>query len=168
MITKPSEESRVIWQGSPWILPGLVGLSVGAVALAISLTWVELAVLKVSYLEIVGATYALIGLLWLVGATRLALVKWSNRYALRGSSLEVRRGIVGKKIFTLSAAGFSDLEVTKSLSGRVLNMGTIVMETNSDKDLMLVRVRDPIRVSSMIRQVMTVPMVRVASENTAR
>jgi len=168
MITQPSEESRVIWEGSPWILPGLVGLTIGFAALAISLTWVELAILQVGSLEIVGATYAVIGLLWLVGATRLASVKWSNHYALRGSSLEVRRGIVGKKIFTLSAAGFSDLEVIKSLTGRILNTGTIIMETNSDRDLKLVRIRDPIKVSSMIRQVMTVPMVRVASEASVR
>ena len=168
MITQPSEESRVIWEGSPWILPGLMGLTIGFAALAISLTWVELAILQVGSLEIVGATYAVIGLLWLVGATRLASVKWSNHYALRGSSLEVRRGIVGKKIFTLSAAGFSDLEVIKSLTGRILNTGTIIMETNSDRDLKLVRIRDPIKVSSMIRQVMTVPMVRVASEASVR
>ena len=168
MITKHSEESRVIWEGSPWILPGLVGLTIGFAALAISLTWVELAILQVGSLAIVGATYAAIGLLWLVGATRLASVKWSNHYALRGSSLEVRRGIVGKKIFTLSAAGFSDLEVIKSLTGRILNTGTIIMETNSDRDLKLVRIRDPIKVSSMIRQVMTVPMVRVASEASVR
>src|SRR5882762_6180050 len=168
MITKHSEESRVIWEGSPWILPGLVGLTIGFAALAISLTWVELAILQVGSLEIVGATLALIGSLWLVGAMRLASVKWSNHYALRGSSLEVRRGIVGKKIFTLSAAGFSDLEVIKSLTGRILNTGTIIMETNSDRDLKLVRIRDPIKVSSMIRQVMTVPMVRVASEASVR
>jgi hypothetical protein len=168
MITQHSEESRVIWEGSPWILPGLVGLTIEAVALTIFLTWTELALLKVGSIEIVGATYALIGLLWLTGATRLALVKWSNHYALRGSSLEVRRGILGKNIFTLSAAGFSDLEVIKSLSGRVLNMGTIMMETNSERDLKLVRIQDPIRVSSMIRQVMTVPMVRVANESPAR
>jgi len=168
MITKHSEESRVIWEGSPWILPGLVGLTIGFAALAISLTWVELAILKVGSLEIVGATFALIFLLWLVGAMRLGLDKWSSHYALRGSSLEVRRGIVGKKIFTLSAAGFSDLEVIKSLTGRILNTGTIIMETNSDRDLKLVRIRDPIKVSSMIRQVMTVPMVRVASEASVR
>ena len=168
MITQSSEESRVIWEGSPWILPGLMGLTIGAAALAISLTWVELAILQVGSLEIVGATYAVVGLLLLVGATRLASVKWSNHYALRGSSLEVRRGIVGKKIFTLSAAGFSDLEVIKSLTGRILNTGTIIMETNSDRDLKLVRIRDPIKVSSMIRQVMTVPMVRVASESPSR
>jgi hypothetical protein len=145
-----------------------MGLTVGAAALAIFLTWVELAILQVGSLEIVGATYAAIGLLWLVGATRLASVKWSNHYALRGSSLEVRRGIVGKKIFTLSAAGFSDLEVIKSLTGRILNTGTIIMETNSDRDLTLVRIRNPIKVSSMIRQVMTVPVVRVANEASAR
>jgi uncharacterized membrane protein YdbT with pleckstrin-like domain len=165
---KDSQESRVIWEASPWILPGLIGVTIAAVALLISLTWVELAILRVGSLYIVGATYLLIGLFWLVRAMRLALVRWSNHYALRGSSLEVRKGILGKKILTLSAAGFSDLEVDKSLTGRILNMGSIVMETSSDRDLMLVRIRDPIKVSSMIRQVMTVPMVRVANEASAR
>jgi uncharacterized membrane protein YdbT with pleckstrin-like domain len=145
-----------------------VGRTIGAAALAISLMLVELAILRVSSLEFVGATFALIGALWLFGATKLALVKWSNHYALRGSSLEVRRGILGKRIFTLSAAGFSDLEVTKSLSGRILNMGTIMMETNSERDLKLVRIQDPIKVSTMIREVMTVPMVRVANDTSAR
>ncbi len=168
MSNKRSEESGVIWEGSPWILPGLVGRSLEAVALAVSLTWLELAVMKVGSLYIVGATYLLIGLFWVVGATRLALVSWSNHYALRESSLEVRRGILGKKVLTLSATGFSDLEVAKSLTGRVLNMGSIVMETDSDRDLKLVRVRDPIKVSSMIRQVMTVPMVRVTNEASVR
>jgi hypothetical protein len=168
LITRPSEESRVIWEGSPWILPGFVGLTVGAAALAISLTWVELAILRVGSFEFVGATLAPIGVLWLFGATKLALVKWSNHYALRRSSLEVRRGILGRRVFTLSAPGFSDLEVIKSLTGRILNVGTIMMETNSERDLRLVRIRDPIKVSSMIRQVMTVPMVRVANETPAR
>jgi uncharacterized membrane protein YdbT with pleckstrin-like domain len=165
---KDSQESRVIWEASPWILPGLIGVTIAAVALLISLTWVELAILRVGSLYIVGATYLLIGLFWLVRAMRLALVRWSNHYALRGSSLEVRKGILGKKILTLSAAGFSDLEVDKSLTGRILNMGSIVMETSSDRDLTLVRIRNPIKVSSMIRQVMTVPMVRVANEASAR
>jgi hypothetical protein len=164
----PSEESRVIWEGSPWVLPGLVGVTIESLALVISLTWVELAILRVGSFYIVGATYLLIGVFWLVRALRLELLRWSNHYALRGSSLEARRGILGKKIFTLSAAGFSDLEVDKSLTGRILNMGSIVMETSSDRDLRLVRIRDPIRVSSMIRQVMTVPMVRVASEASVR
>ena len=76
----------MIWHSSPWILPGFIGLTMGAVALAISFMWVELAILKVPSLEFVGATLALIGVLWLVGAMRLALVKWSNNYALRASS----------------------------------------------------------------------------------
>ena len=167
MSNKDSQESRVIWEASPWILPGLIGVTIAAVALLISLTWVELAILRVGSLYIVGATYLLIGLFWLVRAMRLSLVRWSNHYALRGSSLEVRKGILGKKILTLSAAGFSDLEVDKSLTGRILNMGSIVMETSSDRDLMLVRIRDPIKVSSMIRQVMTVPIVRVTNEASA-
>ncbi len=42
-----------------------------------------------------------------------------------------------------------------------MNMGDIVVETDSHRDVALVRVRDPIKVSTLIRQVMTVPLVRV-------
>ena len=36
----------------------------------------------------------------------------------------------------------------------------VVVETDSNRDLALLRVRDPIRVSTMIRQAMTVPIAR--------
>jgi hypothetical protein len=64
----------------------------------------------------------------------------------------------------VSAAGFSDVEVIKSVWGRIVNMGTVVIETDSDRDLRLEMVHDPTDVSMKIRQVMTVPLVRVASQ----
>jgi uncharacterized membrane protein YdbT with pleckstrin-like domain len=111
---------------------------------------------------VVAATFLVVAALWLVGVARLELLKVSNHYALKESSLEIQHGIVGKKTFTVSAAGFSDLEVTKTLAGRVLNVGDIVVETNSDRDIGLTRIRDPMKVASMIGQVMTVPTVRVS------
>jgi uncharacterized membrane protein YdbT with pleckstrin-like domain len=112
-------------------------------------------------------TYGLVALVWFIGAVRLALLRASHKYTLRGSSLEIQRGVLSRKIYTVSAAGFSDLEVLKSITGRILNMGTIVIETDSNRDLKLIKIRDPIKVSTMIRQVMTVPMVRLAPEGPA-
>jgi len=153
--------SDVLWEGSPWVTPGLVGVTLEAVASVVFLTWLELAVLNVGSLYVVAATYTVVGALWVAAVARLELLKLSNHYALRESSLEIRHGIVGKRTFTVSAAGFSDLEVTKTLAGRVLNVGDIVVETNSDRDIGLTRIRDPMKVASMIGQVMTVPTVRV-------
>jgi uncharacterized membrane protein YdbT with pleckstrin-like domain len=156
-----SSGSDVLWEGGPWVTPGLVGVTLEAAALIVFLTWLELVPLKVGSLFILGATYLIVGALWLTGVARLELLRLSNHYALRDSSLEIRHGIVGKKVFTVSAAGFSDLEVSKTLVGRILNRGDIVVETDSDRDIGLTRIRDPMKVASMIRQVMTVPLVRV-------
>jgi hypothetical protein len=104
-----SSTSDVLWEGSPWVTPGLIGVTLEAVALVVFLTWLELAVLKVGSFYPFAATYVIVGVLWLVGAARLELLKLSNHYALRESSLEIRHGIVGKRIFTVSASGFSDL-----------------------------------------------------------
>ncbi len=50
-----------------------------------------------------------VALLWLAYALKLAVMRASKTYTLRRSSLEIERDIAGKKIFTMSAAGFSDL-----------------------------------------------------------
>jgi Bacterial PH domain len=157
-------EPDVVWEGSPWVAPGLAALTAEAVLLAVALFYVELAWLPVDLSEL-GGTLLLVALLWLVGAARLEFLAWSNHYSLRSSGLEVEHGIVTKRVFTVSAAGFSDLEVTRSLRGRIVNTGDIVVvETDSHRDLALLRVRDPIRVSTMIRQVMKAPLVRVEGQ----
>ena len=153
------------------MMPALMGLTIAATALAIALSCVEfatnVALLRIGLFPLLAATYGFIFLLWVGGAIRLALVRASSHYTLRGSSLEIQHGILSRKIYTVSAAGFSDLEVIKSLIGRVLNTGSIIIETDSDRELKLIRVRDPIKVATLIRQVMTVPMVRVAGQSPA-
>jgi uncharacterized membrane protein YdbT with pleckstrin-like domain len=158
----------VLWQGHPWITPALAGLTIEAVALAFILSWVELAMgipfRAVGPVPLLVATYGLVLLLWLVGSFRLAMIRASSHYILRGSSLEIQHGILSRRIFTVSAAGFSDLQVIKTVWGRILNTGTIVVETDSDRDLRLSMIHDPIKVSIKIRQVMTVPVVRVSGQ----
>lgn len=158
-----SSEPDVIWEASPWVTPQFVALTAGAILLAVALSYVELAWLGVDP-SILGVTFLFVGMLWLVGAVKIELVAWSNRYSLRSSSLELEHGIVWKETTTVSAAGFSDLTLTRSLLGRILNTGDIVIETDSRRDLALLRVRDPTRVSTLIRQVMTVPLVRLERE----
>lgn len=151
--------------------PGLIGLTVEVVALAI--------------IPIVGRvrhgsrprgllvgppaawTYAAVFVVWLVGALRLALIRASSHYTLRGSSLEIQRAILSRRIYTVSAAGFPDLQVIKNIVGRILNTGTIIIETDSNRDIRLKMVHDRVPVSRKIREVMTVPLVRVAGESPA-
>jgi hypothetical protein len=166
--SQPDAASKVVWQGHPWITPALAGLTIGAVALAIVLSWVEfatgIAFKHVGSVPLLVPTYGLVFLLWLGGSFRLALVRASSHYVLRGSSLEIQHGILSRRIFTVSAAGFSDLQVIKTIWGRILNTGTIVIETDSDRDLKLSMIHDPIKVSMKIREVMTVPVVRVSGQ----
>jgi hypothetical protein len=158
----------VLWQEHPYITPALAGLTIVMVALAIVLSWVEftmgIAFKGVGPIPLLVATYGLVFLLWLGGSFRLALIRASSHYVLRGSSLEIQHGILSRRIFTVSAAGFSDLQVIKSIWGRILNTGTIVIETDSDRDLKLSMIHDPIRASIKMRQVMTVPVVRVSGQ----
>ena len=161
----PSSDPDVIWRGRPWVTPGLTALSAESVLLVVALSYVELA-FNVS-LSVFGATLLLVIMLWLAGVARLEFLARSTGYALRRSSLEVERGIVRRRLFTISAAGFSDLELSRGLVGRILNVGDIVIETDSHRDIALVKVRDPVRVSNMIRQMMTVPLVRVEGQPEA-
>ena len=112
-------------------------------------------------------TFFGLGVIWLAGALSLAILRASHKYVLRQSSLDIGRGILTRKIFTVSASGFSDLEVVQGIGGRILNMGNIVMETDSRRDLKLIMIRDPMEVAAKIRQVMTAPMVRIAPEIAA-
>jgi uncharacterized membrane protein YdbT with pleckstrin-like domain len=154
-----------MWRGHPWIVPAFVGDTIAAIAVAIALTWLELtfkfAYVSVFSFPVLALTYAVILLVWMVSVLHLLVIRASSVYTLRASSLEIRHGILGKKIFTISAAGFSDLEVIQSIWGRILHVGNIIVETDSHRDLRLAKVRDPVPVSAMIRRVMTAPMVRV-------
>jgi uncharacterized membrane protein YdbT with pleckstrin-like domain len=149
--------------------PGLIGLTIGVVALAALLSWVEFVAgvgfSRFASVPLLVWTFGATSAIWLVGALRLALIRSSSHYTLRGSSLEVQHGIFSRRIYTVSAAGFSDLQVIKSIIGRILNTGTIIIETDSNRDIKLKMVHDPITVARRIREVMTVPLVRVAGES---
>jgi hypothetical protein len=80
--------SKVVWDGRPWLTPALAGLTVEAVALAFVLSWVEFA--TGTALKAIGSaplllvTYGLVFLLWIGGAVRLAVVRATSHYVLRG------------------------------------------------------------------------------------
>ncbi|MDA4134204.1 MAG: hypothetical protein OK441_01370 [Thaumarchaeota archaeon] len=164
------EQTEVLWVGHPWVVPRFVGATIILLALGVMATWAEftygIALRSAGPVSLLLTTYGAIGIVWLIIVISLLILRASYKYVLRQSSMDIARGIITKKTYTLSAAGFSDLEVIQGVGDRLLNMGAIVMETDSRKDLRLIMIRDPTRVASRIKQVMTTPMVRLAPEIT--
>jgi uncharacterized membrane protein YdbT with pleckstrin-like domain len=104
-------------------------------------------------------TMLAIFLVWLVSLTRLVALSASQIYILRDDSLEVRSGIISSKSFVIAPTGFSDLEVTRSLSSRILNTGDITVLTQGENEITMVRVNHPLIVADRIREVMAKPVV---------
>jgi len=158
--------SDIVWEGHPWVVPRLIGMTIVLLVLGVFLTWAEFrfgyALTHVFSVPLILLTYGGIGIIWILGALNLAILRARHKYTLRQSSMDIASGIISRKTFTVSAAGFSDLEVVQGIGGRILKMGTIVMETDSRRDLRLIMIHDPLNAAAKIRSVMSMPMVRLA------
>lgn len=154
-----------IWQGKPWILPSAVVRTVIVLIIAVAVAWLEfqfdLQSQIVLSLPILFWTIIVLLIIWIASIVHLVLLRASNAYILRSDSLEVRYGILSSKSFTLSASGFSDLEVIRSVSGRIIGMGDMIIRTQGERDVKMVMVRHPLEVADKIRQVLSRPIVRV-------
>lgn len=97
----------------------------------------------------------------------LVQLRASNAYVLRSDSLEVRAGILATKSFVIVPSGFSDLEVDRSISGRIVDSGDIIIHTQSENDVIMVRLREPLKVAERIRKIMARPIVRIEAQESA-
>ncbi len=162
-----SDSSSVLWTGKPWILPGALARSIAVVVIAVVVLWLEL-FLNVA-LDTIAGVYVMLwtGLaflvIWLLSLMHLVLLRASNTYILRDDSLEIRSGILTSTSFVLSPSGFSDLEVVRSVSARIINSGDIIIRTQSEIDSVrkMVRIRNPLKAADQIREVMAHPIVRI-------
>jgi hypothetical protein len=68
--------------------------------------------------------------------------------------------------FVIAPSGFSDLEVDRSVTGRILNVGNITVHSQSESDVLMVRVRDPLNVSKRTREVLSRPIVRIEADKS--
>ena len=102
-------------------------------------------------------------LVWVLGLFDLFILWMTNVYILRNDSLEIRRGLITSQTFLIVPTGFSDLEVIRSIIARILNTGDILIKTQSEKDFAkrMVKIRDPLKVAGLIRNVMAKPIFRV-------
>jgi len=152
----------------------MVARTVLLVVVAIVISWLEflLGVAKTAFLgiEVVLWTDLVLLLVWVAGMVPLMLLRASNTYVLRNDSLEIRVGIVSSKSSIIAPSGFSDLEVTRSVSGRIMNVGNIVIRIQSEdrREVEMEKVRDPLRVADRIREVMARPVVRIEAQPPIR
>lgn len=169
MSQNPSTSARsTIWVGKPWILPSAVVRSILVLIVAVAASWLEI-IFSWAYtadpflnLPILLWTGLVFLVVWVGSLTHLLLLRASNTYILRNDSLEVRYGIISSKAFVLSPSGFSDLEVIRSVSGRILGIGDMIIRTQGERDVTMVRIHHPLEVSNKIREVMARPIFRVS------
>jgi uncharacterized membrane protein YdbT with pleckstrin-like domain len=171
-LSKTSSENsqKPIWAGKPWILPSVIVRTVFVLIVAALVIWVELifAVASIAFVSLPFAlwTVFLFLIVWLFSLVHLLLLRVSNDYVLRNDSLEVRSGILATKSFVIVPSGFSDLEVDRSVSARIVGTGNIIIRSQSESDILMVRVRDPLKVADQIRKVMSRPIVRIEGHDS--
>lgn len=119
--------------------------------------------LQISNTQIILWIDMVILLVWVLSMMHLLLIRASNTYVLRNDSLEIRSGILTSKSTVISPSGFSDLEVIRSISNRIVNSGDIIIRTQSETEsnLKMQKVRNPMKAATQIREVMARPIVRI-------
>jgi hypothetical protein len=155
-----SVSGQEVWRGRPWILPYVAIRTVLVVLIAVGALFLEnsMGVLYVSQFGLPVQVWTLIAffLAWVIGIFDLLVLRFTNFYVLRVDSLEIKIGLLTTKTSVIVPTGFSDLEVIRSVSSRLLNTGEIKIKTQSERDFTkrMVKVRDPMRVANLIRDVM--------------
>ena len=166
--TQNEQYGSTIWTGSPWILPNAIARTLLIFVLAVVVVWLEfafgIALPAIFGLPIWTLTLLLFLVVWIASLAPLLLLRSSNKYTLRSGSLEIKTGIASTKNFVLSPSGFSDLEVTQSVIGRMVNYGDITIHTQSERTATMKMVKDPNRVTSQIRDTMGSPIVRIEEQ----
>jgi uncharacterized membrane protein YdbT with pleckstrin-like domain len=166
-------KARELWTGKPWILPNVVTRSISAAVAAVVISLLEfyfninatpIASTLILGISIILWTILAIFLVWVFSLTHLLVLRASSTYILRSDGLEVRTGIFTSKSFVVAPAGFSDLEVTRSVSGRIVNSGNIIVRTQGDSNIKMVKIRKPLKVADQIREVMARPIVRLEGQ----
>ncbi len=112
-------------------------------------------------LEIYLLTLLAFCLIWVASVLHLPIYRASNSYILRQDGLEVRRGIVGVNSFVVTRSGFGDLLLYQSLGGRIFGYGTLIINSQGERQTKLFLVHDPFKIADLVRDVMGKPIVRI-------
>ena len=156
---------RALWVGRPWVLPTVLSRSIAIMAVAVFAFWLEFLLRPPGFQTPIMPIelWAVLALFaaWVLSTARPLLLRASNSYILREDGLEVRIGVVTSKSFVIAPSGFSDLEVVRSISARIVGSGDIVIHTQGDSDIRMEKVRRPLKVAAQIREVMARPFARM-------
>jgi len=107
---------------------------------------------------------------WILVIFDLLVLSYTNFYILREDSLEIKVGLLTTKTSVIVPTGFSDLEVIRSISSRIFNMGDITIKTQSERDFTkrMVKVKDPMQVANLIRDVMARQFFKLDERSTGK
>ncbi len=164
-----AQESDVLWSARPWIGPSLalrtIGVVIAAVVISVLLSYLGVLTTSILSIPLYAWVFAVLALVWLALLAGLLMLRASYRYVLRRSAFEIDQGIARKRSLVVSPSGFSELEVDQGIVGRMLNYGGLEVRSQGGQQLRLMLIRDPKGVSAKIRDVMTVPTVRIARDD---
>jgi hypothetical protein len=157
--------TSVVWVGKPWIIPATVMRTVLVFVVAAVVVWLEVALGAANY-DLAGApaylwTIIVFFILWAAAVGALLIQRYANTYLLHNDSIEIRTGLITLKSYLITPLGFMDLEVIKSVPGRILNYGDIILRLQGDRSHRLLKIRQPFEVGDQIRAVMARPVVRI-------
>jgi uncharacterized membrane protein YdbT with pleckstrin-like domain len=161
----------IIWRGRPWIVPQVIWATIVVGILCVLVAWLEIALGQafILYIGIPLLFWTVIAfvVIWLIWIIKYLLERATEKYILRKIGLEVERGILSKRNIVLSTGGFSDMQVYRSVVGRILKVGDIVIRSEGEHDIRLRKIRNPKETMEKIRDVMSRPLVRVADGTIA-
>jgi uncharacterized membrane protein YdbT with pleckstrin-like domain len=176
MTSNTKDSDQEIWRGRPWILPyagfrTIIVAILAALALFLenSTGYLYNTVSPYPFLVWVWTLLAFF-VIWIIWIFNLLVLRSTNLYILRADSLEIKTGLLTTKNSVIVPTGFSDLEVIRSITGRILKTGNITIKTQSEKDYTkkMVMVKDPMKVANMIRDVMARQIFRLDERGTGK
>jgi uncharacterized membrane protein YdbT with pleckstrin-like domain len=173
-MTSTQDSDQEIWRGRPWILPyagfrTIIVAILAALALFLEASREYLYMTVFVYPVIIWTLLAFF-VIWIIWEFNLLVLRSTNLYILRADSLEIKTGLLTTKNSVIVPTGFSDLEVIRSITGRILKTGNITIKTQSEKDYTkkMVMVKDPMKVANMIRDVMARQIFRLDERGTGK
>ncbi len=174
MSSSAQKSGQEVWRGRPWILPYIATRTFLVFVISVGVLIVENSI-GVLYMPQFGLsvlvwTLAVFFFIWILGILDLLVLRSTHLYILRDDSLEIKVGLLTSKTSMIVPTGFSDLELIRSVSGRILNTGDIMIKTQSEKDFTkrMTKVKDPKRVADLIRNVMARPIFRVDGNGSGK
>ncbi len=160
MTASTKDSDQEIWRGRPWIVPyaGVRTIVVAIFAVAALFLEISMGYLYVPAFGSLVMVWTLLAffVIWILVIFNMLVLRSTHLYILRADSLEIKTGLLTTKTSVIVPTGFSDLEVIRSISGRIFKTGNIIIKTQSEKDYTkrMVMVKDPMRVANLIRDVM--------------